>query len=356
MMRSVFFIIICMLTGIHAVNSEASDPLFTEDIQSYCKYIDQKHQAQMNVLYAPDVVVRVQNSNNDALLQNNLVSGLSKDLSDFTRAKLIKTLAHDECNYYRLHQEAKWQIQFAIPQLHAEALKFKLQLIQNAKIKLNRILGDIQKKIASHHDTMHHYYQVDSILEHLKTNEHEIHVRLALQQLPKIRPIKIRQLLNQLEIAQRARQATRNKLKKQDNWSLEVQAGAQQAISMNQKQSMLPYAGLFVRYNLGSIPSSGHVDKSLNDYMNWKNKQVNGVQKQLSDLMLSIAELKSTEHQQLNSLTLNDQKYAGFSKNLHSIHSTKATHFSQQVEIDRLLVNIEIQYVKRMIDLIDQFS
>src|SRR5208283_5467218 len=95
------------------------------------------------------------------------------------------------------------------------------------------------------------------------------------------------------------RQRTLNQLEKQNNWSVELQGGAQQNIGSYQNQMIQPYFSALVRYNLGSIPSNNKLDKSLNSYMNWQNKQVTGIQRNLSQLINTISSLKAAEQERL---------------------------------------------------------
>ena len=86
-------------------------------------------------------------------------------------------------------------------------------------------------------------------------------------------------------MAQKKRESTRNNLEKQKNWSVQVQAGAQQYLPFNHTQTIQPYVALFLRYNLGSLYNNNKIDKSLTRYTDWKSKRVNGVQKQLFQLI-----------------------------------------------------------------------
>ena len=124
-----------------------------------------KNKAKSNLLLSPDIIVRAQNSNNEELVQNNVVAGLSKDLSDLSKAKLVWQLIDDECRYYKLTQEAKLQIQYAVPSIQRQALTFKLKQIQAAKQKLNTLLSIIKKRIKHQNDTLYTYYQVDSLIQ-----------------------------------------------------------------------------------------------------------------------------------------------------------------------------------------------
>lgn len=356
-MRVVYYCILLALFSIKSVHSHNPENELTADIQAYCQYITEKNNAKKSLLLSPDVVVRAQNSNNDYPYQNNLISALSKDLSDIGKSNQLKQLINDECNYYKLTQEASLQIQFAIPNAQKKAQHFKLQQINSAKNKLNALLKTIQKKIDSQNETLTSFYKVDSSLQKLDEAEREIQVNLAIQQPPDIVTIKLKDLLNQIWTAEKKRKLTRNKLEKLQNWSVQIQAGGQQSFSsFTHNKTIQPYAALFLRYNLGSIPSNDKKDKSLNHYMDWKNKQVNGTQKQLSRLIRSVALLKSVEEQRLNRLKVHYNKYYGLTKKLSAVNSFKASRFKQQIKIDRIMMDIEIKYLEYFTQRLNEIS
>ena len=362
MRRGLFMKLICWCVLVviiicnHVLKAESLEHRYMADVEAYCKYIEHKNKAKANLLNSPDVVVRLQNSNNQDLLQNNFVSGLAKDLSDFRKAQLFKELINDECTYYKWNQEAKLHIQFAIPQLQAQALKVKLDDIHAAKSKLEAILKTVQNKIDHQNDTLLHYYQIDSLLKRLQSDERDISATISMQKFPPMQSINLKELVNRIDTAQRKRQTTLNKLAKQYNWSVQLLAGAQQSISNNQKETISPYAGLSVRYNLGALSSNEHIDNSLVDYMDWKKNQLNGVQNRLLTLMSSISSLKLTQKQQLAALTLSYQTYDRLGKKLTNIESMRADQFNQQLGIDRMMMGIEIHYLKHMLTLLDRLE
>jgi hypothetical protein len=284
--------------------------------------------------------------------QKVLVAGLSKDLTDYVKAHHLEQLIQNECRCYQLDQEAKLQIQFAIPSIKMKALSFKRRQIQVAKKKLNAILAKIKQRVDHHDETLQFYYAVDSSLKKLEDAELQIEVDLASQHLPKIEYTKIGYLLKNVLMARMERQKTLNALEKQNNFSVEVQAGAQQSLSNRTNQQVQPYFALYLRYNLGSIPSNHKVDHSLQRYMNWQNKQVLGTQKSLSNLMTTVRKLKGVEEGRLTRLVEHYRKYDAVIKKMEAINSIKAAHFKRQLTVDRILMKIEIDYLKHIIVLL----
>ena len=71
-------------------------------------------------------------------------------------------------------------------------------------------------------------------MEKLESEERDIRVNLAIDQPSKIDHVQLDKLLSDIRVAQKNRQLTRNDLEKQYNWSIQLQAGAQQYLPSNQ--------------------------------------------------------------------------------------------------------------------------
>ena len=360
-MKLVYICIVLVCFSLRAVGASHD---FAADVDAYCQYIAKKNTAKSKLLNAPDLVVHAQNADNQLVSQNNLIAALSKDLSDFKKAKLFRQLINEECSYYRLREEAKLHIAFAIPQVQRNALYYKLKQIQRAKNKMNRLLDTIQTKIANQDDTVTNYYRLDTLIQKLENAEQDIRISLAVMKPPKIKYLKTRVLLQKLWDAEKKRQGTLNALEKQYNWALQLQTGAQQTVFDNQNavnnthqsKTIQPYVGLFLRYNLGSIASNNTLNKSLTHYTDWKMKQVNGLQNQLAHLNDAIASLKSAQFRRKNQLTQHYQKYGRVLKKMHGVDSIKAVHFKQQIEAERIMMEIEISYVSHLMQLLHSIA
>lgn len=357
MMKSVvigMFIIILVNTNFGF--SQTPSDNFSADIAAYCNYITEKNSAKNIQLKSPDTIVRFDNGDVYNNLQQVVVVGLSKDLSDFSKAGLIRQLIKEECQYYQLNQSAKLQIAYAIPAVKAEALRSKLEQINSAKKKLKSHLAKIQQRLDNQNETIRNYYSFDSYLKKLGDAEQEIYIDLASLQIPKIKPAKLNQLLNQLMTARQSRQHILNKLQKQDNWSFQLQAGAQQnlATNNNQNQSIQPYFALFFRYNLGSISSNRLIDKSEEAFIAWQKENIFGTQKKLSNLLTSVVSIKTAEEKRLRYLKQNYHKYDDLAKNIKQLDTPAARQFQRQIEADRILAAIEINYVKQTISLLQR--
>lgn len=315
------------------------------DVAAFCKYISEKNKAKITALKAPEAVIRLANGDINNNFQKLAIAALSKDLSDLNKSRYVEKLIKEECLYYRLNQEAKLQVEYALIAAKNEALQYKLRQIKSAKQQVRILLKKIKDKVDKHNDTMHSYYEMDSSLRKLDDVERQIYVDLVAQHTPKIPAIHLQKLLNELRNAQYQRQQTLNNLNKNDNWSMQLQAGAQRNWPTNGSQNIQPYFALLVRYNLGSISTAKQMNHSLDTYMQWQNQQVLGTQNKLVNLLRVLKQLKAVEEERLDHLKENYQKYHALSKQINDGNSLDAQHFKQQIDIDRLLMDIEIKYI-----------
>lgn len=340
----ILLLLACALTS--AYSSDLRDEL-TDDIRSYCEYIAEKNTARKTVLLAPDVIVRAQNSDNDYLNQNNLIAALSKDIADLGKSKQIKQLIIQECDFYRLKQEATLQIQFALAHAQRQALQFKLKKIRQAKARLIHIVEGVQKRIKEHNDTLSSYYKTNTSLQTLDEAERDIYISLASAQPAPVKTMHLKQLLTSLARAEQKRQFTLNKLERLKDWSLQVQLGAQQNVSaITREQSIQPYAGLFARYNLGSFYANHKRNHALTHYAAWKKNQVNGIQRKLHRLIQSIAALKRAEETKLASMQKQYTHDDGLARSLNNINSLKARELKQHIDVNQIMDDLEIAYLR----------
>jgi hypothetical protein len=349
----VFFLMLNFLTLQPAYAHEKENEVLAQ-IHAYCQYIYEKNTAKGILLLTPDAIVRLDNGNVYNKLQTVIIAGLSKDLSDFKKAKLTKQLIHDECTYYRLKQEAKLQIAFALPKIKKESLELKLQQIDYAKEQLTRLLGRIKQRIKTHNDTLRSYYQVDLSLKRVEDMAREIHVELATEDVPAIPHAQLSHLLKELWIISKQRQQTLNQLRKQNDWSVQLQAGAQQNLSYPQNQTIQPYFSFLFRYNLGAVPSAKALDHSVDSYMRWQKNQVFGTQRQLSHLISALKAMKLAEEERLAYLNHSYQKYDGLLKNMQDIQAIEVIRFKQEMEVDKILMNIDVKFVQAKIRLLEK--
>ncbi|MFA6303983.1 MAG: hypothetical protein WC627_12745 [Legionella sp.] len=347
-----FVAVIWFVFASNALYSQALHNESSDDFNAFCKYITEKNQAKSTALKAPEAIVRVANGDINNNFQKLAIAALSKDLSDLNKARYIDRLIQEECAYYKLDQEAKLQVEFALLAIKNQALEYKLQEIQTAKKNLRQLVHSVQGRLERQNDTMRSFYEVDMSLKRLEDLERQIYIDLVSRTIPKLRPVPLHNLLRNLQAAQHNRQKTLNNIQKNDNWSVQLQAGAQQNWPTNQSQNIQPYFALLVRYNLGAMFSSSQMDHSLSSFKEWQNQQVLGTQKQLANLLSALNSMKAAEQDRLLHLKENHQKYHALSQKINKSNSLEAQHFKQQIDIDRIVMNIEIKYVQKTIDIL----
>lgn len=323
------------------------------DSKAYCQYIRDKNKMKSILLRSPDAIARLDNGLNYNNFQRIAITGLSKDLSDLSKAKYVDDLIERECTYYTLNQEAKLQVQFALASVKAASLDYKLQQIQKARSKLNNLLESVKHRIDNQNDTLINYYNLDSSLIKLADSEREIYIELAGQHIPKMTHPNLKKLLQKLTIAQEQRRKTLNTLEKQNNWSIRVEAGTQQDLSNMSNQNVQPYVALLLRYNLGDLYTSTKQNQSIRDYMQWQRQQVLGSLAELSELIRAISLLKKAEEDRLAFLQKNYKKHYDLTQKLHASNSVKAARFKRAIEVDKIMMEIEINYISHSIKLLN---
>lgn len=327
-----------------------------DDTSKYCQYISNKQQAKYISLVSPDVVVHIDNDNTNEDEQS-VVFGLSKDLADFGRAKHVKQLALDECESYKVNQEAELQVRYAIALIENKAASHKLYLSQQAKAKVKDILNLVQKRVDTQNESLPGLYEVELTLHKLEDTERQLKSTLASVQLPNVNNSELNELLKATWLAEKNKQSTLNALEKKNNWSVQLQAGVKQTLVGNNlnnlnNSSSKPYFLVAARYNLGAIVANKYLDESLDNYLDWKNAQVTGPQHNLSKLIVSVVSLKKSEEDRLMGLVRFNNRYNSVIHELEQYDSPEAIRFKQKLDINQIMADIEIEYITYKVSLL----
>ena len=127
------------------------------------------------------------------------------------------------------------------------------------------------------------------------------------------------------------------------------------ATSGSDSNQVDPYFSLNARYNLGTMASNRLLNASRDSYMKWKGSQVNGMPKELANMIASAVRLKKAEEQRLEQLS----GYLGGDGTLvrliGDVDSPEALDFKTVLKGNQLLNAIEQAYSQRRVDLLTHF-
>ncbi|AXF86444.1 hypothetical protein DTO96_102198 [Ephemeroptericola cinctiostellae] len=335
------------------------------DAQAYCTYIMQKAKAQIITLRSPDLNIRVDNnSTENKKSQTKMVVSLSKDLVDLNKSRYVRRLADNECEVYRLSLQMQNVVQYALAGLDEQALTYKLGLFDQASNQMQPIMDKLKQQVRTQNATVIDLYNAQTLVRKVETMAQQTKRELAaVRRTSQWRKgVSLNDLLKNMWQAEAGRQANLTQLEKQGNWGLEVQAGLKKTLSNTNNTSnnsdsnqVDPYFSVNARYNLGAVVSNRLLDASRDSYMKWKGNQVNGMPKELANMIASAVKLRNAEKERLAQLS----GYLGSDGTLvqlmGDLDSPEALNFKTVLKGNQLLNAIEQAYAQRRVDLLTQF-
>ena len=356
-----------LLVGMSHVSqawAQGSDADEAVDAQAYCTYIKQKAKAQVITLRSPDLSVRVDNnSTENQTSQTKMVVSLSKDLVDLNKSRYVRRLADNECEVYSLNLQVQNVAQYALAGLDEQALTYKLDLFERARNEMQPVIDQLKQQVQTQNATVIDLYNAQALIRKIETMAQQSKRELAaVRRTSQWRKgTSLNGLLKQIWQAESERQTNLTELEKQGNWGLELQAGLKKnlsntnATSGSDSNQVDPYFSLNARYNLGTMASNRLLNASRDSYMKWKGSQVNGMPKELANMIASAVRLKKAEEQRLEQLS----GYLGGDGTLvrliGDVDSPEALDFKTVLKGNQLLNAIEQAYSQRRVDLLTHF-
>ena len=345
-----------------AQGADAADE--AADAQAYCTFIKQKAKAQIITLRSPDLSIRVDNnSTENQKSQTKVVASLSKDLVDLNKSRYVRRLADNECEVYRLNLQVQNAAQYTLAGLDEQALTYKLGLFDQAGNQMHPIIDKLKQQVRTQNATVIDLYNAQSLLRKVETMAQQTKRELAaVRRTSQWRKgVSLNDLLKQVWQAEAGRQTNLTQLEKQGNWGLELQAGLKKNLNQTNNTSnnsdsnqVDPYFSVNARYNLGAVASNRLLDASRDSYMKWKSSQVNGMPKELANMIASAVKLKNAEKERLEQLS----GYLGSDGTLvqlmGDLDSPEALNFKTALKGNQLLNAIEQSYTQRRVDLLTQ--
>ena len=353
---------LCHVPQVWAQGTDVADE--AADAQAYCTYIKQKAKAQVVTLRSPDLSVRLDNnSSENQKSQTKVVVSLSKDLVDLNKSRYVRRLADNECEVYRLGLQVQNVAQYALIGLDEQALTYKLGLFDQASNQMQPIIDKLKEQVRTQNATVIDLYNAQTLMRKIETMAQQTKRELAVVRRTSQwrKGISLNELLKNIWQAEATRQGNLTQLEKQSNWRLELQAGLKKTLSNtsntvngSDSNQFDPYFSVNARYNLGALASNRLLDASQESYMKWKGSQVNGMPKELANMIASAMKLKKAEQGRLTQLSGYLDGDGTLVQLMADVDSPEALNFKTVLKGNQLLNAIEHAYTKRRVDLLTE--
>ncbi len=322
------------------------------DQQAYCEYVTQQAAAQRDLLRTPSAVAGVTQPNTGLPMQ--LVWGLSSSLSDVRKAGLTMDAARKNCELYTASTAAQQDIQYAMPTLEKEALQHRLDLIQQASVKLDGLMTTASKMVAAQDLTRPMFFSLQTTKIKLDADRADTQTKIASLYTPDLSEKPLKQLVAEKQAGEVNEQNAIEKLNRQSNWDVALSIGAHQQINPLVENSGA-YGAVTVSYNLSSHAINQHLDKAANAYAAWKKVQEGDVARNADVLKKQVTDSVSAQANRLKSLQEQQKQVDGNLQLVAAADTSAAIDFRNQLISAQLLLGIEIGDASFRLDQLQEF-
>jgi hypothetical protein len=332
-----------LFAGALAVSAQAaSNPPpagLVADQQAYCEYVTQQAQAQRDLLLTPNAVAGF--TQPETGLPSQLVWGLSSSLSDIRKAGLTMDVARKNCDLYSASTTAQQSIQYSLPTLEKKALQNRLELIQQASVKLDALIADNTKMVVAQDLTRPMLFALQTTKIKLDADQADTQSKIAALYTPDLAATPLKDLVAEKQAGEAAEQDAIVKLNRQNNWDVSLAIGAHQQLNPL-TDNLGPYGAVTVSYNLGSHAINKHLDKSASAYSQWKTLQQGETVHNAEIVKEQATQVAAAQATRLKSLEDQRKIVEGNLQLVADPSTAAATDFRNQLTSALLLLGIEI--------------
>lgn len=309
------------------------------DQEAYCNYVTQQAEAQGDLLRSPSLVAGVTQPNTG--LPTQLVWGLSSSLSDIRKAGLTMDVARKNCELYSATTAAQQHVQYAVPSLEKKALQHRLELIDQASVRLDDLIAAGTTMVNAQDLTRPMLFSLQITKIKLEADRTDTQSKIAALYTPDLVDTPLKQLVAEKQAGEVDAQNAIDKLARQNNWDVALSVGVHQQVNPLIDNSG-PYGAVTVSYNLGSHAIDKHLDRAADAYTQWKKVQEGDVIRNTAILKKQVTDNISVQANRLKALKAQQQKLDGNLQLVAAAETTAAMDFRNQLTSAQLLLGIEI--------------
>ncbi|MGO8791253.1 MAG: hypothetical protein ACLQVL_28245 [Terriglobia bacterium] len=323
---------------------------------AYCKNIMEQAAAQRDLLRSPSVTAGPVVPNSGTPPQ--LVLGVTNSLADDRKASLTMKAAMTTCNLYSATAEAQQHIYYALPKIERDVLRHRLDLIDQASGKLERLIAEDEKLVQAQNMTRPAVYYLQSARVRLDMSRTAALTGITSPYVPQMSDVPLRVLIGEKLRTEELNQQALDKLGKENGWDIALGGGIHRQLG-DATYPSVSRAGAFAEftlsYDLGRHSANKHLDNSVSAYMDWKTSQFDDVARQAVILKRQIEDTIGLQEHQLKTLLGHDAEIAKALQGLDGVDTATALAFRSQLLADQVVLQVDIDDVRFRLDLLQQY-
>lgn len=308
------------------------------DQLAYCSYVMEQAQAQRDLLRTPSAAAGFTQPETGLPLQ--AVAGASLGLSDLRKAGLTIDAARKNCELYKSTTGAQQEIQYAIPSLEKDALRNRLELIDQATKSLDALTEQTVKMVAAQNATRLMLFSLQTTRIKLDADRADTQSKITAFYVPRLSDKPLKELVVEKQTNEAGEQKALDRLARQNNWNVALSVGVHQQVNPI-AQNAQPYGAVSVNYNLASHAIDQHLDRAAEAYSEWKKVQEGDVVRNMEVLRQQLVDSVSVQQARLKSLQAVSEQIDSNLKMVGDPDTSAAFDFHNQLTAARLLLQIE---------------
>jgi hypothetical protein len=332
-------LIVASTSGFAQSVSNSTDP----GSAAHCDYVLEQSLAQRNLLRTPKAEAGI--TQPETGLAEQVVIGVSQNLADIKKAKIIMLIGRTNCAAYSADEEARKKLVYLLPATLQQVLQNRLVLIQDAISKLNQMVAENMKRVGAQNMTLPEVYPLQSAVLRLTSDRTSTLSGITSPYIPPQNPTPLKDLITQKRSTDHANQKNLASMQKQDNWDVALSVGMHQQLGANETPGMTTtgvYGSVNVTYNLSNSSINRHLDNSVSKYDKWQEFEFDDVAHQAGILKMQFEQIVDIQMSQLDAL---NKQSAEVDRNLHALEGVDtdaAMAFRNQLSADRIVLKVDI--------------
>jgi hypothetical protein len=308
------------------------------DQLAYCSYVMEQAQAQRDLLRTPIAAAGFTQPETGLPLQ--AVAGASLGLSDLRKSGLTMDAARKNCELYKSTTGAQQEIQYAVPSLEKEALRNRLELIDQATKSLDALTEQTVKMVAAQNATRLMLFSLQTTRIKLDADRADTQSKITALYVPLLSDKPLKRLVVEKQNNEAGEQKALDRLTRQNNWDVALSVGVHQQVNPI-AQNAQPYGAVSINYNLASHAIDQHLDRAAEAYSEWKKVQEGDVVRNMEVLRQQLVDSVSGQEARLKSLQAESEQIDSNLKMVGDPDTSAAFDFHNQLTAARLLLQIE---------------
>jgi hypothetical protein len=316
-------------------------PAWAEDLTdqiAYCSYVMEQAQAQRDLLRTPIALASF--TQPETGLPTQFVAGASVGLSDIRKSSLAMDAARKNCELYRATTGAQQDVQYALSSLEKEALRNRLELIDQASKALDALIEKTSRMVEAQNATRLMLFTLQTTRIKLSADRADTQSKITALYTPTLSDKPLKELVAEKLNGEANEQKALDKISRQNNWDVALSVGVHQQVNPV-AYGPQPYGAVTVNYNLASRAINKHLDRSVEAYSQWKKMQEGDVARSAEVLRLQLVDSVAVQETKLKSM---QEETGQIDKNLQLVgnpDTSAALDFTNQLTSAQLLLQIE---------------